>query len=31
MKTMVIVIAVVAALFFGGRPARSMDTKMEKP
>ena len=31
MKTMVIVIAVVAALFFGGRPAQSMDTKMEKP
>jgi len=31
MKTMVIVIAVVAALFFGGRPAQSTDTKMEKP
>jgi peptide methionine sulfoxide reductase msrA/msrB len=31
MKTMVIVIAVVAALFFGGRPAQSMDAKMEKP
>jgi len=31
MKTMVIAIAVVAALFFGGRPAQSMDTKMEKP
>jgi peptide methionine sulfoxide reductase msrA/msrB len=31
MKTIVIVIAVVAALFFGGRPAQSMDTKMEKP
>jgi peptide methionine sulfoxide reductase msrA/msrB len=31
MKTMVVVIAVVAAIFFGGRPAQSMDTKMEKP
>ena len=31
MKTMVIAIAVVAALFFGGRPAQSMDAKMEKP
>ena len=31
MKTMVIVIVVVAAIFFGGHPVQSMDTKMEKP
>ena len=31
MKTMVIVIIVVAAIFFGGHPAQSMDAKTEKP
>jgi peptide methionine sulfoxide reductase msrA/msrB len=31
MKTMVVVIIVVAALLCGGHPAQSMDTKMEKP
>jgi len=31
MKTMAVVIIVVAAIFFGGHPAQSMDAKMEKP
>ena len=31
MKTMVIVAIVVAAIFFGGHPAQSMDAKTEKP
>ena len=31
MKTMVIVVIVVAAIFFGGHPAQSMDAKTEKP
>jgi peptide methionine sulfoxide reductase msrA/msrB len=31
MRTMVIVATVVAAIFFGGHPAQSMDAKTEKP